>query len=287
MKIALAIPTYNAGEQFKEVLNLINKQASQIDYKLVVDSSSTDNTLDIAGNYGFNTKIISKSDFSHGGTRTEIAKKLFKLDYKYLIFMTQDVFLQSEALKNIIEYIKVHDAAVVRGKQEVDLNKGNLFEYFARNQNYGEKNLLYTKSDIAEKGIDTIFTSDAFAIYDLEKLSTVGYFGTSGNVSEDMFAAHKLIQNGYSIGYCSKAKVFHTHNYTIKQEYNRYIPIGNFYKEQHEWISKYGKTNQKGIMLVLNEMKFLVLNGKIYLIPTAVLRNAAKLIGFQIGKRGK
>jgi rhamnosyltransferase len=198
--------------------------------------------------------------------------------------MTQDVYLQPDALKKIVEFISENNAGVVRGKQEVDLNKGNVFEFFARKQNYRAVDQLYSKSDIKEHGIDTIFTSDAFAIYDLEKLNAVDYFGKSGNVSEDMFAAHKLIQQNYSIGYSSEAKVFHTHNYSIKEEYRRYVPIGLFYGQHDVWISSYGKTNQKGIKLALNEIKFLIQQKKIYLIPISIFRNGAKFIGFRVGK---
>ena len=37
-----------------------------------------------------------------------------------------------------------------------------------------------------------------------------------------MYIAHKIINAGYKIKYCSKSIVYHSHNLTLKQTYNRY-----------------------------------------------------------------
>ncbi|WP_313630834.1 glycosyltransferase family 2 protein [Enterococcus devriesei] len=285
MKVALAIPTYNAGGNFEKVLKLIEKQSENIDYKYICDSDSTDGTVNIARKYGYVVESIPKCDFSHSGTRTKIAQKMNGLGYEYIIFMSQDVYLQPKALNNIIKFAEAKDASVVRGKQEVDLAKGNYFEYYARKKNYGEKSTIFTKEDIPSKGIDTIFTSDAFSIYNLQYLELVNYFGDKVKVSEDMYVAHKLIQAGYSVGYCSEAKVFHTHNYKVYEEFRRYATIGKFYKENDKWISFYGNTNKKGISLATSELKFLFSKKKYHLLLKSVARNISKFIGFQYGKR--
>lgn len=44
-KIALFIPTYNAGPDFNKVLNLIDEQAKYINKKYIIDSSSSDDTV--------------------------------------------------------------------------------------------------------------------------------------------------------------------------------------------------------------------------------------------------
>lgn len=285
-KIALVIPTCNAGFQFEKVAQLISEQSNSLDSLNIIDSASTDETLKIAKKYNFNISEIKKKDFSHSGTRTRIANELYQQGYKYMVLMTQDVFLQENALKNIINFILKSDKlGVVRGKQEVDLSKGNLMEYFTREKNYPNHSFIYTNKDKERKGIDVIYTSDAFAIYNLHALNKVGYFGETTEVSEDMFAAHKLVEAGYEIGYCSNAKVYHTHNYTLKQEFNRYVPIGRFYKDNDSWLRKYGKTESKGVKLVVKEVQFLIEKKASILIPYSILKNVLKYAGFQIGKR--
>lgn len=284
MKVALAIPTYNSGDEFRKVAQLVYEQSEFLDEICIVDSQSIDNTVKIAQDYSFNVEIINKDSFSHSGTRSKIAKKYYEKDFKFLIFMTQDVFLQENAISELLTFIRSNpNLGVVRGKQEVDLSKGDIFEYYARQRNYGNKEYVYKKVDIAEKGIDTIYTSDAFAIYNLSILKEVGYFGENAKVSEDMLVAHNIIQKGYFVGYAPKAKAFHTHHYTIGEEYTRYKIIGEFHSEYKDILEKYGKTQSKGISLAVNELFYLINKGKPHLIPYSVIRNISKLIGFKVG----
>ena len=50
MKVALAIPTYNAGNEFRTVLTLINQQRNLVDAIKIIDSTSVDtcDTVDSA-----------------------------------------------------------------------------------------------------------------------------------------------------------------------------------------------------------------------------------------------
>lgn len=284
MKIALVIPTYNAGEEFKEVLSLINQQREGLDLVKIVDSSSSDNTVETAKTFNCEIEIINQSEFSHGGTRRSISIECDKQGYDYLIFMTQDVYLQEDALQNLVAFIQSDPKlGVTFGKQEVDLTKGNLFEYYARSFNYGNKSYKRTAADVKEYGIKTIFSSDAFVIYNLKILNEIDFFEDTDDVSEDMLIAHKIITAGYSVGYCSEARVYHTHNYNVFDEYKRYKGIGKFYKRQSNMLSQYGKTSSNGLKLVLGEIKFLTERGKILLIPKSIARNAAKFIGHKVG----
>lgn len=286
MKVALTIPTYNAGSDFSEVLSKIKQQSINIDLLKVIDSSSTNDTIEIANNFGFEVEIIPKETFSHGGTRTKIAKELKDKRFDYIIFMSQDVHLQENSLLNIINFIKNDkNLGVVYGKQEVSESIGNKFEYFSRSFNYGEESNIKTKHDIEKFGIKTIFSSDAFAIYNLRIIDELGYFGYTADVSEDMLIADKIISSNYKVGYCAEAKVYHTHNYSLKEEYERYKKIGFFYKQNKELVNKYGKTNKNGLKLVIGEIVFLTKKGYIYLVPQSLLRNAAKFLGHNIGKR--
>lgn len=284
MRVILAIPTYNAGKEFCEVLSIIKEQSKMIERIKIIDSTSDDDTVDIASQFGCEVEIINQKEFSHGGTRRKIAIESYEAGYDYLIFMTQDVFLQENALENLIQFISSDkNLGVVYGRQEVDLTKGNLFEYYARSFNYSTRSYKRTKTDVSEFGIKTVFSSDAFAIYNLVNLQQVDFFENTKEVSEDMLVAHKMVEAGKSVGYCAEAKVYHTHNYNILDEYKRYKEIGKFYKKQSSVINQYGKTSSNGIKLALGEMLFLLNHKKAYLIPKSVARNAAKFIGHKVG----
>ena len=200
MKTGLVIPTYNAAtnNDFDLVLKKIIAQSSHLFKIRVYDSESTDDTISILKNNKIEFKIIPKSKFSHSGTRTLIAKEMLEEGIDNLIFMTQDVFLQKNAIKELIDFFEKNNVALAYGKQEVDLNKGNLFEYSARNFNYGEKDLIKNIHDIHDMGIKTIFCSDAFSIYDLRYIEEIGYFGQEANFAEDMIIADKIIFNNHA-----------------------------------------------------------------------------------------
>lgn len=284
MKVALVIPTYNAGKEFEQTLDLINKQNELLDSMKIIDSSSSDNTVLIAKKNHFAIEIISKDEFSHGGTRRGIAIEFYNKGFDYLIFMTQDVFLQENALSEIVSFISSDsNIGVAYGKQEVDLKRGNLFEFYARNFNYPDESFTRTEKDIPKYGIKTIFTSDAFSIYNLDLLKRVDFFPNSTDVSEDMLVAHKFIKEGYSVGYCADAKVYHTHNYNIYDEFRRYKEIGKFYKHNDTMLKKYGKTSTNGIKLAIGEIAFLISEKKWTLVPISIIRNGAKFLGLKVG----
>jgi rhamnosyltransferase len=284
-RIGLAIPTYNAGDEFKNVLNEICKQKEILALVKIFDSESSDNTVNIALNKNIEVESINKNDFSHSGTRTYIANQYKKMGMDYVIFMTQDVYLQEDALKNIIDFIMNNDVTMVYGRQMVDLEKGNIFEYYSRYFNYPEKNLIKNVNHIRKLGIKTIFCSDAFAIYDLERINDYGYFGSDNNYAEDMVIADKIIKHGENIGFCADAKVYHTHNYSIRDEYYRYKETGKFHKVNQEMIAFYGSANLEGIRLVISEINFLIRNGYVTKIPESILRNIVKFIGMSAGKK--
>lgn len=280
IKVALFIPTYNAGKQFEMVAKKINEQSDLVDYLYVIDSSSKDDTVKIAKSYGFNVDIIDSKNFGHGKTRTQAVKKLENFDY--VIMMTQDVYLQSHAIENLINFIKNNsEMALAYGKQEVDLNKGTIFESYLRQFNYPKDNQIKTIEDQKKYGIKTVFSSDAFIIYNVKMLKEVNYFDVKLNFAEDMHIAYKLINKGYSLGYCADSKVYHSHNYKIKEEFERYKNIGTFHKK-HKYIQEqFGSNDSEGVKLVLKEMKYLLTNGKVYLIPESLIRNIFKYLGYK------
>jgi rhamnosyltransferase len=66
--ISIIIPIKNAGAEFRDTLVAIRKQTR--DYEvIVVDSGSSDDTLDLALQFGARTFSIAPESFNHGETR--------------------------------------------------------------------------------------------------------------------------------------------------------------------------------------------------------------------------
>ena len=66
--ISIVIPTKNAGPEFRDTLVAIRKQTLDSEI-VVVDSGSSDNTLDLARQCGAQTISIPPQSFNHGETR--------------------------------------------------------------------------------------------------------------------------------------------------------------------------------------------------------------------------
>ena len=67
--VTVVLPTCNAGNRFRECAEILAKQSANIAEVLVIDSSSDDETVDIAKDYGFHVEVIAKPYFGHGKTR--------------------------------------------------------------------------------------------------------------------------------------------------------------------------------------------------------------------------
>lgn len=284
-KIGLFIPTLNAGDLFFEVMNGISNQLIDLPIrKLIIDSGSTDNTVFLAEENGFEIIKIDKSEFNHGGTRNYAVNKLN--DCEIVVMMTQDVILENPlSIKELISSIldKHSNIFMSYGRQIVDEKKGNWFEKRARLYNYPAESKVKSNFDKEELGIKTVFASNAFAAYDTKIFHEIGGFPSDINFSEDMYIAAKGVLAGYSIAYESNATVFHTHNYSLKDEYYRYVEIGKFHKNQ-KWIQdKFGKNEGEGVKSVIDEIFSLISEGKLHFIFYSILLNITKYLGYKRG----
>ncbi len=279
--VTVVIPTYNAGESFRENAKMLLKQTAHIKQVLIIDSSSSDNTVAVCGDYGFDVEVIPQSDFGHGRTRQYA---LEKSDTDIVVFMTQDALLADEyAIEKLVNFLTSDDKmAAVCGKQLPYPNTGALGT-FARLFNYPEKSRVNVFAARKEKGIKAAFLSDSFAAYKKSLLMKIGGFPKNVNFGEDMYVAAKFLMAGYKTGYCAEARVYHSHDYSIKQDYERSKMIGAFHKQEQWLLETFGKAEGEGIRFVIAEAKWLIKQGKVLTVLIAFLHNVAKYVGYKRG----
>jgi O-antigen biosynthesis protein len=86
--VSVAIPVYNGARYLDEVLTAVRTQRADREVELlIVDSGSSDRSLEIAEKHGARIHRIPKREFSHGGTRN-LAMQLASGDH--VAFLTQD-----------------------------------------------------------------------------------------------------------------------------------------------------------------------------------------------------
>ena len=278
--VTVIMPTYNAGEGFMNICCALDKQTANVKDVIIIDSNSSDSTVEIAKHFGFTVNSIKKEDFGHGKTR-QYGVNLASTEL--IVFLTQDALLYDTlAIEKLITYLQSGEkVAAVYGRQLPYADTGELGAY-ARIRNYGSLSFVNTLMDRNRKGIKAAFLSDSFAAYKKSLLLTLGGFPNDVNFGEDMYVAAKFLLAGYKTGYCAEAKVYHSHNYSLAQDFRRCREIGRFHKEQHWLLEEFGKAEGEGIRYVFAEAKWLLGIGKWYLIPVAFFHNLAKYLGYKL-----
>lgn len=281
MLVSIIIPTYNAGDKLNNLLKSLEKQTYQNFEILIIDSSSTDNTEAIARRYTNKFLKIPKSDFDHGYVRS-LAGKMS--NGEILVYLTQDVeFASSCSLENLIEVFDENGLIAAAYGRQIPYESTNLFGKHLRIFNYPDSPLLKSKYDIKKLGIKTAFVSNSFAAYKRSALEQIGWFKSRIILGEDIYAGAKLILAGYLIAYVSNAIVYHSHNYSIRQEFKRYFDIGVFHRSENWIIHEFGKPEREGVNYIISELKYLIKQKSLHLLPEFFFRNVSKYVGYKLG----
>lgn len=277
---AICVPTLNPGEMWRIWLESLAVQSAKCPRVCVLDSESDDDTVDIALEYGCEVHKIARKTFNHGATRQLGVELLSNVDV--IVFLTQDAILaQSSSLQTILDQFEDKNVSLVYGRQLPRL-EANWIEVHARAFNYPDKSQKKSSSDIPVMGLKTAFVSNSFAAYRRSALMSVGGFPNNTILGEDTYVAARMILAGGTVEYCAEATVYHSHGYSVIEEFQRYFDTGVFHSREN-WIREaFGGAGGEGRKYVQSEIKYLMKKNK-WLIPEALFRDAIKLLGFKFG----
>ncbi|MBE0515252.1 glycosyltransferase family 2 protein, partial [Sulfurimonas sp.] len=277
LQISMIIPTYNAQNYLPKLLDSIKNQSIKDFELIIIDSSSIDETVAIAKQYTENVVVIPQSEFDHGGTRAKAAKMA---KGEILVFLTQDALPFDEfAIENIVKAFSDEKVGAAYGRQ-LSYSETTLFGKHLREFNYGENSYIRSLEDKNHYGLKTAFLSDSFAAYRKSALEGIGWFKDGLILGEDTYAGAKMILAGHSLAYVAEAKVYHSHSYTVWQEFQRYFDIGVFHKCEDWILREFGKAEGEGMKYIKSEVNYLLANGAWYLLPEFFVRNAMKYTGY-------
>lgn len=281
-KIQVIIPIYKPDHKLIELLKKIKEQSIEDIPLLIIDSGSNDEYKSEIKNMNCLVKKIDVKTFNHGGTR-QMGADMFP-DKDIYIFLTQDAILANEkSIENIIKVFNNSNIGCAYGRQLPHKN-ASLFSSHARLFNYKDKSYIYSINDKEKYGIKTAFNSNSFAAYRRKALNEIGGFPIDTILSEDMYVAAKMLLNKWSVAYCSDAMVYHSHNYTIWQEFKRYFDIGVFHSRE-SWIKDtFGGAEGEGKKYIISEFKYLIKRNIVLIFPM-IIRDIMKFFGFRLGMK--
>lgn len=225
--VSVVIPTKNAGPEFRIVLEAIFGQAIPFQFEvIVVDSGSTDETLDICQTFPVFVQTIPPQDFGHGATRNlgcQLARG------EYVLFLVQDarpvdsdwMYALVRALEEVPEAAGAYSCHLPR--PDADYLSRVIAEYWSRRH--------------PERMVQTIGDGVEFAALSLEeKQERCTFNNVSGMIrravwekhhlpnipyAEDLAWAHIVMQDGWHIIYEPQSRVFHSHNRSPAYELRR------------------------------------------------------------------
>lgn len=285
--VDVIIPVYKPDRGF---LTMIEKlQAQTVPVSRIILMNTEQKYLDrlLYGttlereHHNITVKHLSKREFDHGRTRNQGVKLS---NAEVFLMMTQDaVPADAYLVERLLESLRGEKVAVAYARQ-LPGRESSEAERYTRQFNYPDESRVKTKADLPELGIKTFFCSNVCAAYRRDIFDKLGGFVNRAIFNEDMLYAAKAVEAGFGIAYAAQAKVYHSHNYTYRQQFKRNFDLGVSQADHPEVFAAY-PSESEGIRLVKSTVAHLKKRGMRSKIPDVIIQSGFKYMGYLMGKR--
>lgn len=204
---SIVILTKNGGFLFKKSIEKIFSQKTCFDYEvIIVDSGSTDGTIEFLNSYPVKIFSINSKNFSFGTTR-DFGFSLARGEY--IVTLSQDVVPKGENwLQNLVSPLLNNDADIVQGSNEIPDDKDVFF--------WEKKNLFYFTSERERfrKKYGHISLSCTNVAIKKSIWESIKFGNTP--MGEDIVFQKKAFCKGYKIFRSNIAMAYHGHSYNLR-----------------------------------------------------------------------
>ena len=283
MKIEVAVPTYRPGADFAKLLRRLSCQS--VKPSMVRVANTDESGWDPAYLSLFpdmQVFHISPEEFDHGGTRRLLADRS-KADV--LVFMTQDAIpADPYLLERLSAPFRVDPLAGVAFARQLPKEDCRLAEKYYREYNYPARSYMREQKDLPRYGVKTFFCSNVCAAYRMEAYRAAGGFPERAIFNEDMVLCEKLLAMGEKVFYEADARVFHSHNYTCRQQFHRNFDLGVSHACFPEVFQK-THSEGEGIRMVMRNTRRLLMGWHCQEAAFLWAESAARYAGYLLGKK--
>lgn len=207
-KVATIIVTFNGEKWIQKCLETILESSYSSDV-FVVDNCSTDQTVSIVTNFPVQLEVLPKNE-GFGFANNFILKKLVNLDYDYFFLINQDLYVEKNSLKQLVEFSEKNaDFGIIApiqfdGKGEnIDTN----FQQYIQLSN--ERNSYY----------ETQFCNAAAWLLTKKCIEKVGIFNENfQHYGEDRNYCERAKFHQFKIGIIKDTKVLHDRDQKMTTE---------------------------------------------------------------------
>lgn len=283
-QIDVVITVYKPDEKFEKLLRALHHQTI-LPGRLILLNTERQYWHEewIKGIPEAEVYHIRAAEYNHGGTRRMGAELS---GAEYLVFMTQDAVPADEKLLESLYMAMQDENVAVAYARQLPYMGCNALDAYTRSFNYPEKSRKKTAADMETLGIKAFFCSDVCAMYRKRDYLRLGGFPEKVIFNEDMIFARKALDAGMAVYYAAEAKVYHSHNYTNRQQLQRNFDLAVSQVQNPEFFAGI-RSESEGIRMVKAAAAYLLKNGKWYLLPKLVTNSAAKYAGYLLGRNYK
>jgi rhamnosyltransferase len=281
--IGILVPTLNAGGQIERCLGPIVRSPYAGNYRiLVIDSRSTDDTVERARRLGVECDVIERAAFDHGLTRNAARKKL---NTPVVVCMTQDAYPTGpDTIERLVAPLVAGTAQASYGRQ-MPRPGCDLIEAYAREFSYGAESYRKSWADRARFQLRLYMCSNSFAAYDNAALDRVGGFPET-LFGEDFLTAMALIKSGGTIAYQADAVVEHSHHYSFRAEVKRNFQIGTMHSMHPELFEGLPKKDGSGVLFARGLLSRAFAEEGIRGVARSFVYLGARWTSYQLGRHG-
>lgn len=232
VKTSVLVLTKNEAKNIEACLKAVFSQKDVDQFEvIVVDSGSTDATLDIAKRFPVRIKQIPAEEFHHSRTRN-LAASLARGEI--LVYLVADaVPVSDDWLHAMLSNFGDPSVGAVYGRQ-FPKPGSSLERQDALDAVYGERRIVKDPAHRNGLGYRFYHFSNVNAALRRSVWETAR-FPEDLKVFEDMGIAKRILDSGWKIVYEPQAPVYHSHNHSTLGLFKRYFDIGYTLKLLNIW----------------------------------------------------
>jgi glycosyltransferase involved in cell wall biosynthesis len=220
MNCSIVIRAYNEEKHIGRLLEGIRQQTLQDVEILLVDSGSTDGTVEVAESFGAHIVHVPSSEFTFGRSLNLGIRAARR---EFVVIASAHVYpVYPDWLEALLRPFADPNIALTYGKQ-----RGPERAYFSEQQIYHQ-----WYPDTSQPRQQTAFCNNANAAIRRSLWENHPYDETLSGL-EDLAWAKWAKEQGNGIAYVAEAEIVHVHNETPRGVFNRYRREGMAFKRIH------------------------------------------------------